>query len=160
MRHFRDFASDSNTIRVRVTGVPFHGPESFAFLLISDRLLELRPSYKEAIGDKIQFEGVRGDDSKFKTLSDEDVWYSHMEITDDQSIILNFIVLTFDVMEKMKEYSTKAGNSKTPSRYTSNRGGSNQAEEKPWYGTKRYDIVDHVLKMQEAKSGQAYRSAV
>lgn len=70
-----------------------------------------------------------------------------MEITDDQSIVLNFIVLTFDVLEKMKEYSAKAGISKTPSRYNSVRAGSSLEDEKPWYGAKRYDIVDHVLKM-------------
>jgi hypothetical protein len=147
MRHFKDFASDSNNIRVRVTGVPFHGPESFAFLLIADRLLELRPSYLEAIGDKVAFEGTRGEDSKFKSLSDEDVWYSHMEIADDQSIILTFLVLTFDVLERMKDYSVKIGNSKINSLYTTQRGNSQLNDEKPWYGTKRYDIVDHVLKM-------------
>jgi hypothetical protein len=46
----------------------------------------------------------RGEDSKFKSLSDEDVWFSHMEIMDDQSINLTFLVLTFDVRERMKEY--------------------------------------------------------
>ena len=32
--------------------------------------------------------------------------------------------------------------------------------DKPWYGERRYDIVDHVLRMQKAKEGTAYRSAV
>jgi len=40
------------------------------------------------------------------------------------------------------------------------RAGSSSLGQKPWYGTKRYDIVDHVLRMQEAKAGTAYRSAV
>ena len=33
-------------------------------------------------------------------------------------------------------------------------------DEKPWYGQKRYDIVDHVLRMQEEKDARGYRSAV
>lgn len=33
-------------------------------------------------------------------------------------------------------------------------------DNKPWYGEKRYDIVDHVLKQQEKKEALAYRSAV
>jgi hypothetical protein len=33
-------------------------------------------------------------------------------------------------------------------------------EAAPWYGSKRYDIVDHVLRMQAKKEGTAYRSAV
>lgn len=32
--------------------------------------------------------------------------------------------------------------------------------QKPWYGEKRYEIVDHVLRMHKAKEGAAYRSAV
>jgi len=33
-------------------------------------------------------------------------------------------------------------------------------EAAPWYGSKRYEIVDHVLRMQAKKEGTAYRSAV
>lgn len=33
-------------------------------------------------------------------------------------------------------------------------------KEAPWYGSKRYDIVDHVLRLQEKKESLAYRSAV
>lgn len=95
--------TESNSIKVRVTNVPFCGPESFAYLLICDRLMELRPaSYLEQLKDKVTLE--RGEDSKFKSLSDDDVWFSHMEIMDDQSINLTFLVLTFDVRESMKEH--------------------------------------------------------
>lgn len=87
---------------MNVTGVPFCGPESFAYLLICDCLIELRPAYLETLKEKVTIE--RGEDSKFKSLSDEDVWFSHMEIMDDQSINLTFLVLTFDVRERMKEY--------------------------------------------------------
>lgn len=159
IRHFRDFATENNSIRVKVTGVPFCGPESFAYLLICDRLIELRPaSYLEMLKERITFE--RGEDSKFKSLSDEDVWFSHMEIMDDQSVYLTFLVLTFDVRERMKDY--QAGSSKpATTRFESVRAGSSAVhDQKPWYGSKRYDIVDHVLKMQEAKAGTAYRSAV
>jgi hypothetical protein len=50
-------------------------------------------------------------------LSDEDVWYSHIELNDDQSIVMHFIVLTFDVREKMKDYQDGGIRSKQPSRY-------------------------------------------
>lgn len=119
--------------------------------------MELRPAYLETLKEKITLE--RGEDSKFKSLSDEDVWFSHMEIMDDQSINLTFLVLTFDVRERMKEYQeiiTKPGTTNIESQ----RAGSSTMGQKPWYGTKRYDIVDHVLRMQEAKAGTAYRSAV
>jgi hypothetical protein len=33
-------------------------------------------------------------------------------------------------------------------------------DEKPWYGDKRYEIVDHVLRMQQEKDAKGYRSAV
>lgn len=157
IRHFKDFITEDNTIRVRVTGVPFCGPESFAYLLICDRLMELRPAYLETLRDKVTLE--RGEDSKFKSLSDEDVWFSHMEIMDDQSISLTFLVLTFDVREKMKEHHSEKV-SKPTTRFESLRGVSSIGDQKPWYGTKRYDIVDHVLRMQDAKAGTAYRSAV
>ena len=81
IRHFKEFVTSSNSIRVNVTGVPFCGPESFAYLLICDRLMELRPAYVETLKEKVTLE--RGEDSKFKSLSDEDVWFSHMEIMDD-----------------------------------------------------------------------------
>ncbi len=150
--------TDDNAIRVRVTGVPFCGPESFAYLLICDRLTELRPAYLETLREKVTLE--RGEDSKFKSLSDEDVWFSHMEIMDDQSISLTFLVLTFDVREKMKEHQSEKVSKPNTTRFDSQRGLSSMADQKPWYGTKRYDIVDHVLRMQEAKAGTAYRSAV
>jgi hypothetical protein len=105
IRHFREHVNATNSIRVRVTGIPFCGPESFAYLLICDRLIELRPAFLETLGEKVSME--RGEDSKFKSLSDDDVWFSHMEIMDDQSINLTFLVLTFDVREKLKEHTSK-----------------------------------------------------
>ena len=119
--------------------------------------MELRPAYLETLKDKITLE--RGEDSKFKSLSDDDVWFSHMEILDDQSINLTFLVLTFDVRDRMKDYQEKISKP-TTTNIESLRGGSSSIGQKPWYGTKRYDIVDHVLRMQESKAGTAYRSAV
>ena len=45
------------------------------------------------------------------------MWYSHIELNDDQSIVMHFIVLTFDVREKMKDYQDGGIRSKQPSRY-------------------------------------------
>ncbi len=66
--------------------------------------MELRPSYKETIGQNVKFEREAAEEARHKSLSDEDVWYSHMELNDDQTIVMHFIVLTFDVKERMKEY--------------------------------------------------------
>lgn len=33
-------------------------------------------------------------------------------------------------------------------------------DQQPWYGTRRYDIVDHVLTLQAEKDRLAQRSAV
>ena len=82
-----------------MTGLNSTGIESFAFLLIADKLMELRPSYKESLGDKVSI-----DKFDFKSLSDDDVWYSHVEVIDEQTVTMNFIVLTFEVREKMKHY--------------------------------------------------------
>lgn len=38
--------------------------------------------------------------------------------------------------------------------------GIKSEEEQPWYGTKRYPIVDHVLKQLEEKERLAKKSAV
>ena len=100
IKHFRDYASPSNTIQISLTNIPYTGVEAFAFLLIADRLCELRPSYKETLADKFGKQG--GEDTKYKSLSDEDVWYSHLEVADDHTIVLHFIVLTFEVREQMK----------------------------------------------------------
>jgi hypothetical protein len=81
-----------------LTNVPFTGVEAFAFLLITDRLFELRPSYKEVLGDKFSID-KSAEETKFKALSDEDVWFSHLEINDEQTITLSFLVLTFDVRQ-------------------------------------------------------------
>lgn len=149
---------------MKVTGIPFtSGLESFAYLLLADRLLELRPSYKETLGQNVHFDKESAEEARHKSLSDEDVWYSHMELNDDQTITMYFIVLTFDVREKMKDYADGGIKSKQASRYESVRGGPRfdpTEERAPWYGSKRYDIVEHVLKMQEAKEAAGYRSAV
>jgi hypothetical protein len=90
---------------VRVQGLPFTaGVESFAYLLMADRLMDLRPSYREVLGQNVSFDREGAEDARNKSLSDEDVWYSHIELNDDQSIVMHFIVLTFDVREKMKDY--------------------------------------------------------
>jgi hypothetical protein len=62
--------------------LPVTGIETFAFLLLVDKLFDLRPSFKETLGDKVQ---IRKDakEAKFKSLSDEDVWYSHIEILEE-----------------------------------------------------------------------------
>ena len=105
IRHFRNFAGPQNTIKVRVQGLPFTaGVESFAYLLMADRLMDLRPSYREVLGHNVTFDREGAEDARNKSLSDEDVWYSHIELNDDQSIVMHFIVLTFDVREKMKDY--------------------------------------------------------
>ena len=53
IKHFKDFENEQNTITVKLTNVPYPGVEAFTFLLIADRLNDLRPSYKETLGDKI-----------------------------------------------------------------------------------------------------------
>ena len=72
----------------------------------------------------VHFDREGAEDARNKSLSDEDVWYSHMELNDDQSINMHFIVLTFEVRERMKEYQDGGARSKQPSRYESQRGGS------------------------------------
>jgi hypothetical protein len=47
--------------------LPVTGIETFAFLLLGDNV-QIRQDGKEA---------------KFKSLSDEDVWYSHIEILEE-----------------------------------------------------------------------------
>lgn len=106
--HFKDFANNDNTVKVKLTGLNSKGIESFAFLLIADKLMELRPSYKESLGDKVSIDGS-------KSLSDEDVWYSHVEVIDEQTVTMNFIVLTFEVREKMKQYVDGSRSDRLPS---------------------------------------------
>jgi hypothetical protein len=62
--------------------LPVTGIETFAFLLLVDKLFDLRPSFKETLGDKVQIR-KDGKEAKFKSLSDEDVWYSHIEILEE-----------------------------------------------------------------------------
>jgi hypothetical protein len=120
--------------------------------MFADRLIELRPLYKETLGAYISiFKGSQSD----KSLSDEDVWFSHLEIMDDSTIMLYFLVLTFDTRQRMLAYTKGSLNGSSILEST-----RKEADEKPWYGSKRFDIVDHCLKLQEKKDAQAYRSAV
>ena len=140
----RQFQSQTNTITVKLTGVPFTGVEVLAFVMVADRLYDLRPQFKETLGDKIQIEKT-ADETKFKALSDEDVWFSHLEIVDEQTLALEFIVLTFDTMAAIRKRLDEGtiGNRRSSSKLSDMIVG----DDKPWYGTKRYDIVDHVLKL-------------
>lgn len=103
IRHFKEFETSENTIKVKLNNVAFTGLETFAFLLMADRLIELRPAYKDTFSEKISIEKF-SEETKFKSLSDEDVWFSHLEIPDDHTLILHFLVLTFSTREQMKEY--------------------------------------------------------
>lgn len=90
--HFKDFVSEDNLISATLTNMPYTGLEALAFILFADRVIDLRPTFKETLGAQIRInKGSNGD----KSLSDEDVWFSHLEIMDDTTICLNFIVLTF-----------------------------------------------------------------
>lgn len=153
----KQFQSPANTITVRVTGVPFAGVEVLAFIMVADRLFDLRPQFKETLADRIQIE-KSADETKFKSLCDEDVWFSHLEIVDDQTLAFEFIVLTFETMALLRK-RLEEGSIGTR-RSSTKLSGMIIPDDKPWYGTKRYDIVDHVLKLQEKKDGQLYRSAV
>lgn len=86
--------------------------------------MELRPSYKEVLSQHVIFDREGAEEARNRPLCDEDVWYSHMELNDDQSIVMHFIILTFDVRDKMKEYQDGGIRSKQPSRYESQRAGS------------------------------------
>ncbi len=78
--------------------------ESFAFLLIADRLMELRPSYRDILQQHVTFDREGVEDARNRPLCDDDVWFSHMQLNDDQSVVLHFIILTFDLRDKMKDY--------------------------------------------------------
>jgi len=43
VQDLRQFQTEANTISVKITGVPFTGPEILAFIMIADRLFDLRP---------------------------------------------------------------------------------------------------------------------
>lgn len=61
--------------------------------------MELRP----LLGDnfKDNYEIFKGESNRFKSLIDEDVWFSFAEIDDEQSLTLHFLVLTFEIREKL-----------------------------------------------------------
>ena len=73
------------------------------------------------------------------------MWFSHLEIVDEQTLALEFIVLTFDTMAAIRKRLDEGtiGNRRSSSKLSDMIVG----DDKPWYGTKRYDIVDHVLKL-------------
>lgn len=41
---------------------------------------------------------------KYKSLSEDDVWFSFASLNDEQSITLTFLVLTFEVREQLQPY--------------------------------------------------------
>ena len=77
VKDLRRFQSEPNTITASVSGIPFTGVSVLAFILVADRLLDLRPSFKDTIGEKITIQKL-SNDTKFKSLCDEDVWFSHL----------------------------------------------------------------------------------
>lgn len=101
IRHFKEYATLENTIRVKMTGVPFEGPTAAAFVLVVDRLFELRPSYKETLGDKFQIDKDGSEVTRLKAISDSDVQFSHVEVADEQTLVLHFIVLTKEVTDQL-----------------------------------------------------------
>ena len=114
------------------------GVETVAFVLLMDRLMALRDSYRDTYGDRITI--MKNDPLRYKSLSEEDVWFSHVEILDEHTLSLSFLVAPFDM--------------------PASQGNIVEEEEKPWYGTRKYDIVDRVLRLQEEKDKLAQRSAV
>lgn len=79
------------------------------------------------------------------------MWFSHLEVVDDQTLALEFIVLTFETMARLRRRLEEGS---IGARHSSSKASLGIViDEKPWYGTKRYDIVDHVLKLQEQKNG-------
>lgn len=79
------------------------------------------------------------------------MWFSHLEVVDDQTLALEFIVLTFETMARLRRRLEEGSIGTRRSSTKLSQGII--IDEKPWYGTKRYDIVDHVLKLQEQKDG-------
>ena len=102
VHQFSQFENADNCVTITCKGVPYAGIETFAFLLILEKLMELRPSYKEVFSDRIQIR--KSDMIMYKSISEEDVWFSSAGILDDQSMVLNFLVLTFDVREQLKQF--------------------------------------------------------
>lgn len=99
--HFKEFETSDNTITATLKGIPYPGLESLAFLLFADKLIDLRPSYKETLAEKIIIDKSKQVD---KSLSDDDVWFSHLEIPDEHTLVIHFLVLSFETREKMKGY--------------------------------------------------------
>jgi hypothetical protein len=99
---FRNFINQDNCITVKTNGIPYTGIENFIFILVLEKLMELRPAYKDTFGDRIEI--VKAGNIYFKSISEEDVWFSHIEIIDEQTLSYHFLVLTFDVRNQLQPY--------------------------------------------------------
>jgi hypothetical protein len=65
--------------------------------LIVEKLLSLRSKYTSLFQEYMQF--VKEDSQSYKSITDEDVWLSHAEVLDDQTLVLHFLILTFEIRE-------------------------------------------------------------
>lgn len=60
MEHFREIISrDSNIISINLKNIPYSGLDTFAYILILDRLIQLRDIQSENY--KVSFEIVKSD---------------------------------------------------------------------------------------------------
>lgn len=78
--------------------MPYNGMESVAYAFIVEKLLALRgESLAEQLKDQLEI--VKDENFKYKSLTDEDVWFSYAEVKDETSLSFHFLILTFDIRE-------------------------------------------------------------
>eukprot|EP00347_Sterkiella_histriomuscorum_P011430 403372486 len=146
----------NNHFEIKLKGVPYAGLETFALMLILDRIFQIKPLLRDEYKD--MFEEVKHDGIRYKQLYEDDVWLTYPELIDENTITYKFIVLTFDVREQLAPYLEV--NDQQQSNHQLDAQATQQVEELAWYGSKRYDIVDRVLALQSEKDRLAQRSAV
>ncbi len=101
IHHFRQFVDhETNTISIRLKGVPYTGLETLMYVLLLERLNELREHKMDIFSD--HFEILKNQQIKFKSLLDEDVWFAFAEVEDDQTLVFHFLILTFEIRESLQ----------------------------------------------------------
>jgi hypothetical protein len=87
---------------MELNGLGYSGLDTLCYILILDRLFDLRPSLTEEYS--AHFKILKDEKIRFKYIYEEDVWFTYATLNNEQTITLSFIVLTFEVRDQLRPY--------------------------------------------------------
>lgn len=101
--------------------------------------MQARSNLVDQFAEKVQV--TRPEHFSQVYIYEENTVFANVEVEDDQTFAYSFLVLTYEILDQLREFREDVVQAKSMSTLPP----PAPEEEQPWYGTKKYGIVDHVL---------------